>query len=339
MPNLTSLGDAGIVNTLQVGKLIPLTSNPVITIQTPVNFSDGTNVLDIIDTDVKTLGSFSLYSGTDLSNIYSNINRYRIKLTANNFVIYDVVNGIERMSIDAITGIITFNPPLSAPSGSLIINNADAYVGTLFPLFSQTSVSGTITQIDTISLMTFNPVTDTLNLYNLKALYILDGANNTGSANQVLSTTGSSLAWTTLPTIGNGTLTIANGTHILGSGSFTANQSGSTSITISTDATNLNTASTIVARDATGNFVCNVMTGTSTKVDLNNVLASNLYYNVALGSTIGGSPYGSKTINIGDNTLTFNPVTGILGCVTIQASLNALFLTGMYSGMYNFLYL
>ncbi len=64
------------------------------------------------------------------------------------------------------------------------------------------------------------------------------------------------VAWTTAEIgINNGTLTLAvSGTGLSGSSSFTANQSGNTTFTVTSNATSANTASTIVARDGSGNF-------------------------------------------------------------------------------------
>jgi hypothetical protein len=55
--------------------------------------------------------------------------------------------------------------------------------------------------------------------------------------------------------INDGTLTMGvSGTGLSGSASFTANQSGGSTFTVTSNATNANTGSTIVARDASGNF-------------------------------------------------------------------------------------
>lgn len=55
--------------------------------------------------------------------------------------------------------------------------------------------------------------------------------------------------------VGNGTLTMAvSGTGLSGSASFTANASGNSTFTVTSNATSANTASTIVARDANGDF-------------------------------------------------------------------------------------
>ena len=63
------------------------------------------------------------------------------------------------------------------------------------------------------------------------------------------------------PTIGNGTLTLGvSGTGLSGSQTFTANQTGGATFTVTSNATNANTASTIVARDASGNFSAGTIT-------------------------------------------------------------------------------
>jgi len=55
--------------------------------------------------------------------------------------------------------------------------------------------------------------------------------------------------------VGNGTLTLSvSGTGLSGSASFTANQSGNTTFTVTSNATSANTASTLVARDVNGDF-------------------------------------------------------------------------------------
>lgn len=63
--------------------------------------------------------------------------------------------------------------------------------------------------------------------------------------------------------IGNGTLTLATaGTGLTGSATFTANQSSAVTFTVTSNATSANTASTIVARDGSGNFSAGVITAT-----------------------------------------------------------------------------
>jgi len=67
------------------------------------------------------------------------------------------------------------------------------------------------------------------------------------------------------PTIGNGTLTLGvSGTGLSGSQTFTANQTGGATFTVTSNATNANTAGTIVARDGSGNFSAGTITANLT---------------------------------------------------------------------------
>ncbi len=63
-------------------------------------------------------------------------------------------------------------------------------------------------------------------------------------------------------TIGNGTQTVTAGSYLTGGGSFTANQTGNSSVSLAVDATSANTASKVVARDASGNFSAGTITAT-----------------------------------------------------------------------------
>jgi hypothetical protein len=53
-----------------------------------------------------------------------------------------------------------------------------------------------------------------------------------------------------------------SGTGLSGSATFTANQSGNSTFTVTSNATNANTGSTIVARDSSGNFSAGTITAT-----------------------------------------------------------------------------
>jgi hypothetical protein len=76
-------------------------------------------------------------------------------------------------------------------------------------------------------------------------------------------TTGTLALTSDIPSVNNGTLTMAvSGTGLSGSATFSANQSGSSSFTVASNATDANTASTLVARDASGNFSAGTITAT-----------------------------------------------------------------------------
>ena len=124
------------------------------------------------------------------------------------------------------------------------------------------------------------------------------GLNNllpsqTSNTGKYLQTNGTSTSWATLTAPNNGTLTMAvSGTGLSGSASFTADQSGASSFTVTSNATNANTESTIVARDASGNFSAGTITA---------ALTGNASTATALATarTIGGVSFdGTANINL-----------------------------------------
>lgn len=85
----------------------------------------------------------------------------------------------------------------------------------------------------------------------------------TGATNVTFPTSGTLATTASVPSVGDGTLTLAvSGTGLSGSATFTANQSGNSTFTVTSNATDANTASTIVARDASGNFSAGTITAT-----------------------------------------------------------------------------
>jgi hypothetical protein len=134
-----------------------------------------------------------------------------------------------------------------------------------------------------------------------------------GSSSQFLKADGSvdSNSYITSSSIGNGTLTIANGTGISlsASPSFTANQSANKTITISTNATSSNTASTIVSRGASGEFTAGAITVSSVSSS-GSVTASGFVISGQSGflkanGTVDTNSY-LTSASIGDGTLTIS---------------------------------
>jgi hypothetical protein len=81
-----------------------------------------------------------------------------------------------------------------------------------------------------------------------------------GTANSSTYLRGDS-TWAALSAPNDGTLTMnTSGTGISGSATFTANQAGATTFTVTSNADSANGASTIVARDSSGNFNGNTIT-------------------------------------------------------------------------------
>ena len=117
--------------------------------------------------------------------------------------------------------------------------------------------------------------------------------SQTGNSGNYLTTNGSVVSWAAVPSPNNGTLTMAvSGTGLSGSASFTADQAGASSFTVTSNATSANTASAIVARDGSGNFSAGTVTAALTG---NASTAATLQ----TARTIGGVSFnGSASINL-----------------------------------------
>jgi hypothetical protein len=120
----------------------------------------------------------------------------------------------------------------------------------------------------------------------------------TGNTGEYLTTDGTNSSWAAVPSPNDGTLTLAtSGTGLSGSASFTANQAGASSFTVTSNATNANTASTIVARDASGNFTA----GTITAALSGNASGLSSTLAVTSGGT-GQTTYTNGQLLIGNTT-------------------------------------
>jgi hypothetical protein len=85
-----------------------------------------------------------------------------------------------------------------------------------------------------------------------------------GTANNTTFLRGDS-TWAALSAPNDGALTMnVSGVGLSGSASFTANQAGNSTFTVASNATDANGGSTIVARDASGNFSANTITANVT---------------------------------------------------------------------------
>ena len=99
--------------------------------------------------------------------------------------------------------------------------------------------------------------------------------SQTGNNGKFLTTSGTATSWATLTPPNNGTLTLTvAGTGLSGSASFTADQSGDSTFTVTSDATSANTVGTVVARDGSGNFAAGTVTAALTGNVTGNVTGS-----------------------------------------------------------------
>ena len=128
--------------------------------------------------------------------------------------------------------------------------------------------------------------------------------SQTSQSGKFLTTNGTSISWANVPSPNNGTLTLGvSGTGLSGSATFTADQSGNSTFTVTSNATNANTAGAIVARDGSGNFSAGTITAA---LSGNATTATTLQ----TARTINGTSFnGSANITITANTpnsVTFN---------------------------------
>ena len=132
--------------------------------------------------------------------------------------------------------------------------------------------------------------------------------------------------------INDGTLTMGvSGTGLSGSASFTANDSDNVTFTVTSNATNANTGSTIVARDASGNFSAGTISA---------ALSGNASTATALQTarTIGGVSFdGTANINLpGVNTAGNQSTSGNAATATKLATSRTISLTGDVTGSASF---
>ena len=158
----------------------------------------------------------------------------------------------------------------------------------------------------------------------------------TGNSGKYLTTDGTNSNWTTLPAINDGTLSLStSGTGISGSATFTANQSGSSSFTVTSNATSSNTVSTIVARDASGNFNAGTITASLTG-NVTGDVSGNAGTATILQTarTIGGVSFnGSANINLpGVDTAGNQDTSGNAATATKWATGRTISLTGDVTG-------
>ena len=157
-----------------------------------------------------------------------------------------------------------------------------------------------------------------------------------GAANQLVYQTGSgATAFATAPTVSSSYLnwngsafawsTITSGTVTsITAGTYLTGGTITTSGTIAVDATSANTASKVVARDASGNFSAGTITAT---LSGNATTASSLSNALTIGTGLSGTSYnGSAAVTIANTGVTSNvagsgiSVSGATGAVTITNS-------------------
>lgn len=149
-----------------------------------------------------------------------------------------------------------------------------------------------------------------------------------GTAGQYLRSGGATAnpTWSTInyseisnpPTIGNGTLSLGvSGVGLSGTSTFTANQSGGSTFTVTSNATSANTANTIVSRDGSGNFSAGTITAAQ--------------YNIASNGMGIGSDFLNNITLFGLGATKFNFDLGSSGNALIGTNLSSIVFTNNIS--------
>jgi len=270
--------------------------------------------------------TLTISGGTNLTSVGSG-NTLTINLDDNISLTSLVVSGVSTfqnniIQTSGLVGIGTDNPLQKFQIGTantlginsegtifVVTSNADVGIGTTNPtsklhVVGDARVTGIITATTFVGALT-GTATSTTNIPNLTG--DISSVNTTTTLATVNSNTGTFGSSTAIPTItvnakglvtaigtssitvGDGTLTLGvSGTGISGSASFTANQTGVSTFTVTSNATSANTASAIVARDVSGNFSAGIITAT-TFVGALTGTASNVTTNANLTGDITSS--------------------------------------------------
>jgi len=142
----------------------------------------------------------------------------------------------------------------------------------------------------------------------------------TGNSGKYLTTDGTNSSWDDVPSPNNGTLSLTtSGTGLSGSATFTADQAGASTFTVTSNATSSNVSSSIVARDGSGNFNAGIITASLAG---NAATVTNGVYTTDIGVTV--QEYDADTAKYDDTTANF---TGTLqnggSNVVVDADINS----------------
>jgi hypothetical protein len=193
-----------------------------------------------------------------------------------------------------------------------------------------TNLNSTSANITTLTGTTFG-TTATTQLRGASAQITTATLTNLTVSNTINgSISGNAATATTASNVNNGTLTMnVSGTGLSGSQTFTANQSTNATFTVTSNATSANTANTIIARDASCNFIAGDVTAqrpaapTTGVIYFGNTSARYLYWDSANYHMPGGELYVNGTQVVKNSGTWSISISGNAATVT-----NGLYTTG-----------
>jgi hypothetical protein len=260
---------------------------------------------------------------------YDNYDNWKLRVNTTNYdissnEIVEFKNGTDiSLSYSSTNNAITITNSNPDKIVALTDGGTTTITGT-YPNFTITSndqYTGTVTSIATNGAILGGTITSTGTITHSTAagyIHIPSG----GSTNQYLKYSGTSgtAVWSNLPTpatVNDGTLTLAtSGNGISGSQSFTANQSGAATFTVTSNATSSNTNNTIVYRDASGNFSASTITG-----DLTGNASTSTKWATSITLSLGGDISGSVSFDGSTTPVTLS--TAIASNTINDTELNA----------------
>jgi hypothetical protein len=145
----------------------------------------------------------------------------------------------------------------------------------------------------------------------------------TSQSGKYLTTDGTNPSWANVPSPNNGTLTMnVSGTGLSGSATFTADQAGGSTFTVTSNATSDNTAGAIVARDGSGNFTAGTITAAlsgnaSTATILQTTRTINgVNFNGSANITVTANTTSTLTLGTGLTGTSFNGSAAVTAAVS-----------------------
>jgi hypothetical protein len=145
----------------------------------------------------------------------------------------------------------------------------------------------------------------------------------TGNNGRFLTTNGTVTAWADVPPPNDGALTLTvAGTGLSGSASFSANQAGNSTFTVTSNATSANTVGAIVARDGSGNFTAGTITAAlsgnaSTATILQTTRTINgVNFNGSANITVTANTTSTLTLGTGLTGTSFNGSAAVTAAVS-----------------------
>ncbi len=191
---------------------------------------------------------------------------------------------------------------------STVLGNSAVFIGTTSVALNRTTGNLALTGISSVTLP--GSTSGTVQL-------IPTAAAGTGTVLTLPATTGTLALTSQITTVNDATLTLAvSGVGLSGSQTFTANQSSAATFTVTSNASSANGASTLVARDASGNFTAGTITATTfsgSGASLTNVPAANVT------GTLTSTVLGNSAVFIGTTSVALNRTTGNLALTGITS--------------------